>query len=123
VFGGGSEGGQPRRFPQVQSSRPMPFPAEQGGDGLMARATETDEILKGLVAKVRIGVMMHFGRHMLMPHLTAITVALEDQATFFSPYVTVQIAEIGHLHAPSLSRQPWPNPTLPCLDHVPRHRA
>jgi hypothetical protein len=69
----------------------------------MARATETDQILQRLVAEVRIGCMMHLGRHMRMPHLTTIAVALEDQATRLAPRITAQIAEIGDLHVNSLS--------------------
>jgi hypothetical protein len=98
----------------------MPVAAEQCGDGLMARATETEEILQGLVAEMRIGCMMHLGRHMLMPQLTAIAVALEHQATFLAPGVTSEIAEIGALHAHLLSCLAWPgSPRFPlplCLE-------
>jgi hypothetical protein len=82
----------------------MPFPAEHGADGRMARATETEEIRQGLVTEVVIRRMMHFGRHMLLPQLTAIAVALEHQATFLAPDITAQIAEIGDLHAHPLPR-------------------
>jgi hypothetical protein len=81
------------------------LPAEDHGDGVMARVTETEEIRQGLVAEVRIGGMMHLGRHMLLPEVTAIAVALKDQATLLAPGLTAQIAEIGGLHAPPL---PWP---------------
>jgi hypothetical protein len=66
----------------------MPLPAEHRRDGLMARATETDEIFQGLVAEVVIRLMMHLGRHMLQPYLAAVAVALEDQATLLAPDVT-----------------------------------
>jgi hypothetical protein len=85
----------------------MPLPAEHRRDGLMARATETDEIFQGLVAEVVIRLMMHLGRHMLKPQLTAVAVALKDQATFLAPGVTAQIAEIGDLHGNPLLCLAW----------------
>jgi hypothetical protein len=86
----------------------MPFPAEHGGDGRMAGATETEEILQGLMAEVRIGDMMDLGRHMLPPQLTTIAVAFKDQPTFLAPGVTAQIAEIGDVHATALFCLVWP---------------
>jgi hypothetical protein len=94
----------------------MPFAAEQRRDSRMTCTTETEEILQGLVAEVVIRRMMHFGRPMLLPQLTAIAVTLEDQATFLAPGVTAQIAEIGDLHAHLLSCLAWPG--SPRLRHV-----
>jgi hypothetical protein len=97
---------------------PMPFPAEYRGNGLMTRAAETDEILQWLVAEVRIGFMMHLAHYALMPQLTAIVVALQDQTTSLTPAGTPNIAEIDDIHANPLPCRPWPIPILPRIGHA-----
>jgi hypothetical protein len=121
VFRGASEGGQPSRFLEVEPAHPVPFPAKHRGDGLMARATETDKILQRLMAEVRIGCVMHLGRHMLMPQLTAIAVALQDQTTLLAPRITAEIAEIRDVHVTSLFCRVWPIRILIYLGHGERY--